>query len=144
MAVSWAEPAAVVVARVLRADRPARDREGMVRGAARFTCLASRGGWRDSQEVKLKEVPRNWFPHVKSDIKGIVPCGSGSLVVAMIKYRPDPSALASAERQNRKGNFGTTPTSGASSHLASNLSSSHYLLLSASLLVQIGTVLTDQ
>ena len=54
MAVSWAEPAAVVVAQVLRADRPARGREGMVRGAARFTCLASRGGWQVSQKLEAK------------------------------------------------------------------------------------------
>ena len=95
---------AVAVARVLRADRPARDRDGMVRGAARFTCLASRGG------AKLKEVPRNWFLHVESDIKDVVPCGSGGQVVSMIRYLSDPFALASAERKNRKGNFGTTPT----------------------------------
>lgn len=46
--VSRAGPAAVCD------DQPARDREAMVRGAARFTCLASRGGWQVSQELEAK------------------------------------------------------------------------------------------
>jgi hypothetical protein len=104
-----------------------------------------------SQEVKLKEVPGIWFlvpiVHVKCDTKGVVPYGSGCQVVSMTRYRSDQGttfALASAERKNQKGNFGTTPTIWSLIALGIYHRLAVYLLLSARLLAQIGAVLTDQ
>lgn len=101
MAVSWAEPAAVVVAQVLRADRPARGREGMVRGAARFTRLASRDIWQD----RLEEVPRIWFLHVKSCKMASCRVGVGVRSSQRSGTRPNrPKApLPSHQRNERMG-----------------------------------------